>query len=99
MPRRITGPEQESVHPRRQLTEKLTVELRSDREFGQPLIYEQSFETGKARVTVIWDAWEGVPLQDRTATILRSYEVLEGSKARERIALASGLTFPEAHAA
>jgi hypothetical protein len=99
MPRRITGPETESVRPRAELAEKLTDELRSDREFGQPLIYEQSFETGKARVTVIWDAWEGLPLQDRTATILRSYEMLEGPKARERIALASGLTVPEAHAA
>jgi hypothetical protein len=99
MPRRITGPEAESVQPKGNLAAQLADELKSDREFGQPLIYEKTFETGKARVTVIWDKWDGLPLQERTATILRAYEVVEGASALDRIALASGLTFPEAHAA
>jgi hypothetical protein len=87
------------VQPKADLAKRLAKELQGNSDFGQPLIYEQNFETGKARVTVIWDAWEGVPLQERTATILRSYEMVEGAKAPERVALAIGLTFPEAHAA
>jgi hypothetical protein len=81
------------------LAAKLADELRRDRECGQPLIYEQEFRTGRVRVTVIWDLWDGMPLQERTATILRAYEMAEGREWRERIALASGLTVPEAHAA
>lgn len=99
MPRRITGPEAETTPPKAHLARQLADELKSNRDFGQPLIYEQTFETGKARATVIWDAWDGLPLPDRTATILRAYEMVEGASARDRIALASGLTFPEAHAA
>ena len=38
-------------------------------------------------------------LQERSATILRAYELAEGIPYRERVALASGLTVPEAHAA
>jgi hypothetical protein len=81
------------------LAEKLAAELKSDRECGQPLIYEREYRTGKAYVTVIWDAWDRVPLQERSATILRAYEMVEGAASRDRIALASGLTVPEAHAA
>jgi hypothetical protein len=50
-------------------------------------------------VTVIWDEWDRLPLEDRTAAILRAYEQAEGRDYRGRIALASGLTVPEAHAA
>lgn len=63
------------------------------------MIYEHAFRTGKVRVTVIWDAWHDIPLQQRSATILRAYEMAEGTESRDRIALASGLTVPEAHAA
>jgi hypothetical protein len=38
-------------------------------------------------------------LEERTAIILRAYEMAEGGEFRDRIALASGLTVPEAHAA
>jgi hypothetical protein len=63
------------------------------------VIYEHVFRTGKVRVSVIWDKWQDVPLQERSATILRAYEMAEGPESRDRIALASGLTVPEAHAA
>src|SRR5258708_39726747 len=81
------------------LAEKLAAELKSDGKSGQPVIYERAFRTGKVSVNVIWDAWEGIPLQERSATILRAYEIAEGSASHDRIALASGLTVPEAHAA
>ena len=42
---------------------------------------------------------EGMPLPERSATIGRAYELAEGPSSRDRIALASGLTVPEAHAA
>jgi hypothetical protein len=99
MPRKRIGPEVRSGRVRGDLAEKLALELKSGREYGQPLIYEQQFRTGKASVTVVWDAWHGLPLQERTATILRAYEIAEGPESRDRVALASGLTVPEAHAA
>lgn len=81
------------------LVDRLAEELRSGRESGQPTVYEQAFPTDKLRVTVIWDAWDRLPLEDRTAIILQAFERAEGLDYRERIALASGLTVPEAHAA
>jgi hypothetical protein len=81
------------------LVERLVDELKANRQSGQPVIDEEEFPTKKLRVNVIWDAWERLPLEDRTATILRAYEKAEGREFRDRIALASGLTVPEAHAA
>jgi hypothetical protein len=93
------GPEVRLADAKRDLAEKLAAELRSDRECGQPVIYEREFRTGRISVTVIWDAWDGIPLQERSSTILRAYEMAEGAASRDRIALASGLTVPEAQAA
>src|SRR5712672_241582 len=99
MPRKKIGPQMRAGVANGDLADRLAAEVKSGREYGQPLIYEQTFRTGKVRVTVIWDAWDGVPLQERSTTILRAYETAEGADSRDRIALASGLTFPEAHAA
>jgi hypothetical protein len=99
MPRKRKGYEEP---PRRivgDLVARLVDELKSDRQSGQPTIDEEEFPTKKIRVNVIWDDWDRVPLEDRTATILRAYEQAEGREYRDRIALASGLTVPEAHAA
>ena len=99
MPRKRRGFE---TPPRRtvgNLVERLVDELKSDRQSGQPIIEEEEFPTKKLRVNVIWDEWDRVPLEDRTATILRAYEQAEGEGNGDRIALASGLTVPEAHAA
>ncbi len=81
------------------LVRKLAEELNSKREFGQPLIYEQEYPTRKSRVTVIWDEWADASLEERSSVILRAYELAEGKEARDPIALASGLTVPEATAA
>ena len=99
MPRKRIGPEIRPAKARGGLAEKLAAELTSERESGQPLIYERVFRTGKASITVIWDAWVRIPLQERSATILRAYEMAEGPEAHDRVALANGLTVPEAHAA
>lgn len=99
MSRKRIGLETPSTAAKKDLVEKLVDELKSNRAYGQPVIFEQTFRTGKVRVTVIWDAWDGTPPQRRSATILRAYEVAEGAEARDRIALVSGLTVPEAHAA
>jgi hypothetical protein len=73
--------------------------LRSNRESGQPRIDEQEFPTGKIRVTVIWDEWDRLPHEDRTAAILNAYDLAGEQDRRQQIALASGLTLPEAYAA
>lgn len=78
---------------------QLAAELKSGRDFGQPLVYEHAYATGKLRVIVIWDAWADAPLEERSAIILRAYELAEGTDYGEKIALASGLTVPEAAAA
>ncbi|HKI33286.1 MAG TPA: hypothetical protein VKA46_15645 [Gemmataceae bacterium] len=99
MPRKRRGFEEPPRRTVGHLAERLVDELKSDRQSGQPMIEEEEFPTKKLRVNVIWDEWERVPLEDRTATILRAYEQAEGGDYRDRIALASGLTIPEAHAA
>ncbi len=81
------------------LARRLAEDLKSGRDYGQPLVYEQEFATKKSRVTVIWDEWADASLEERSAIILRAYELAEGADAREKIALASGLTVPEATAA
>lgn len=83
----------------RHLVDRLADELHSNREYGQPFVDERVFPTGRLRITVVWDEWDRLPLEDRTTVILHAYERVEGRDFRERIALASGLTVPEAHAA
>lgn len=99
MPRRKTGLVERPRHVGGDLVGRLATELKAGRESGQPLIHEQEFPTGKLRVSVIWDDWDRLPLEDRTEVVLRAYEQAEGRDFRARIALASGLTFPEAYAA
>jgi hypothetical protein len=99
MPRMKRGPRETGRRPVGDLAAQLADELRNSRESGQPMIEEQEFPTGKLRVTVIWDVWDRLSLEDRTATVFRAYELAEGPQYSQRIALASGLTVPEAHAA
>jgi len=99
MPRKRRGFEEPSRRSVGNLVERLVDELKSERRSGQPIIDEEEFPTKKLRVNVIWDEWERVPLEDRTGTILRAYEQAEDRDYADRIALASGLTVPEAHTA
>lgn len=99
MPRKRIGPQTLLVSPRKELAAQLVEELKSGRESGQPLIFEKEFRTGKMGVTVIWDKWDRLPLEERSASILRAYELAEGMESRERVVLSTGLTVPEARAA
>jgi hypothetical protein len=99
MPRKKIGVQLAMTSTNTGLAVKLAEELKRGRDYGQPLVYEQEFATKKSRVTVIWDEWAGVSLEERSAIILRGYELAEGADAREQISLASGLTVPEATAA
>ncbi len=98
MSRKRIGPEVRPAGWRKELAERLTAEIKNGRDHGQPFIFEQEYPTGKIRVVVVWDAWRRVPFGERTATILRAYELAEGKEYRDRLALVSGLTVPEAHA-
>jgi hypothetical protein len=79
------------------LVAELADELKNNRESGQPLIDEQYFPTKAISVTVIWDKWASVPDEERSNTILQAYGQVEGKEFRDRIALAIGLTVPEAY--
>ena len=97
MPRIIRSPE--TLTPRRYsgLVEELVDELKSDRESGQPRIDEEHFKTGSIRAVVLWDRWDHLSQEDRSAVILEAYRTVEGEEFANRIALVSGLTIPEAH--
>lgn len=96
MPRIRRTPEQQPIRFPDLLAE-LANELKSSHEAGQPLIEEHVFpKTNAVRVTVIWDKWDTVTDQDRFTIILQAYEQTEGRAFRDRIALAIGLTVPEA---
>lgn len=80
------------------LADELAAELRIGRTHGQPIFDEQRFSrTNLVRVTVLWDKWDGVSDEDRVASILNAYEQAEGREFRDRVALAVGVTLPEAH--
>lgn len=81
------------------LIDRLVEELHSGAESGQPFIYEQTFLTGKIKLLVVWDDWKDLPLEHRTRIILAAVERADGKEYRARVALASGLTVPEAAAA
>ena len=99
MPRKRTGVAHLTPRTNGNLVGRLAEELRSERDSGQPIIYEQAFPNGNLRVTVVWDDWDRLPLEERTEIILQAYERADGPRSRERIALASGLTVPEAYGA
>lgn len=99
MPRRKRSLVEVPRRPMQTMAEELADELKHSRQSGQPVVEEQEFSTGNVRVLVLWDKWDRLSLEDRTAIILRAYELAEGSDSRRRIALATGLTFPEAHTA
>src|SRR5437016_4657166 len=76
MPRKRIGFEQKTP-TNESLAASLAAELKSNQESGQPLIYEQELRPEKLRVTVIWDDWDRMPLEERTSVILRAYELAE----------------------
>src|SRR5215212_2915019 len=99
MPRIKRGVEELPRPQHTDLVDALVDELKSGREAGQPVIEEQYFPKTKAvRVSVIWDKWAPLSDEERSATILRAYEQVD-KEIYDRIALAIGLTVPEAYEA
>jgi len=98
MPRKKFGSEP-AAPTNNALAERLAQELKVGHESGQPLVYEHEIRPERLRVTVIWDEWDRVPMEERVSVISRADELAEGAGSRNRIALASGLTVPEATAA
>lgn len=98
MPRIILGQGAEPPPQYPDLVAALADELRTNRPFGQPVIREQRFpKTDVVRATVIWDKWEPLADDARVTTIKQAYVEVEGDEFRERLALAIGLTVPEAY--
>jgi hypothetical protein len=48
---------------------------------------------------VIWDKWESLTDRDRAETILQFHEETGGKASLDRVAVAAGLTVPQAYAA
>lgn len=97
MPRKIRPLKREVTPLNIDLVERLVEELKGGRLAGQPLIDEARFpESGAIRSVVIWDRWSGLKDDERTQVILEAYERAEGSDFRAKIAIAVGLTVPEA---
>ena len=88
-----------SVKPDADLVSRLAIEILENPTTGQPRIYEEEFSPGNLRVTVLWDDWHDVPMEVRTATILRAYQEAIADDSDKRIRLAMGLTIPEASSA
>jgi hypothetical protein len=99
MPRIRTGVEPRERRTGSDLIDRLADELKNNRESGQPIIYKTELPNDKLRVTVVWDNWDRLPLEDRTEIILEAYGRAEERGAAERVALASGVTVPEAYSA
>lgn len=83
------------VSPRKDLVKRLIDELSDSSNSAQPQILEKEFPNGNLRVIVVWDAWNGLLMEHRTAIIHEAYSRIFHAE----IALANGLTVPEAHAA
>lgn len=97
MPRIKRNPHESPAVQFPALLRELVGELKNSRESGQPRIEEQCFpKTGAIRVTAIWDKWLPLSDEERSTVIRHAYEEVEGKEFRDRIALAIGLTFPEA---
>jgi hypothetical protein len=98
MSRRRTEFKERTRPTNEHLVNRLAEEIKSDGKFAQPMIEEEEFSSGLFRITVIWDEWDRLSSENRTATILRAYEAADPPLS-EKITLANGLTVPEAHAA
>ncbi len=94
MPKIRVQPEaMSSQHP--ELVRELQLELQSSREFGQPLILEEPFARSEdLRITVFWDKFDGIDDDERARIILAAYQRCDAEPTK--IAVALGLTFPEA---
>ena len=79
------------------LEERLTQELTSPTEQGQPLVFEEPPAPAPVtRIVVVWDDWASLTQQERSEIIMRAYERTKGEQAVLKIAVAMGITATEA---
>jgi hypothetical protein len=96
MPRHILAPKT-SIGERQPLTTDLVREIKAPRPMGQPIILEDGNVGGDSvRIQVVWDRWENVAGELRSAIILDAYATALGDEYRRKIKLALGMTVPEA---
>lgn len=82
------------------LVAELAAELRAPRPFGQPFVELDSFpRTGLTAITVIWDAFRGLPDERRSAAVLDAYRQVHPDAGPKSVAFALGYTTAEAAAA
>lgn len=93
---KLTQPKQKKAlsHLGKSLVQQLSEHLQDENSlYAQPLIYEYKINADAVRVVVIWDQMRTISLEQRTDIILAAYETIVEPP---DIALASGLTVPEA---
>ncbi len=79
-----------------ELSQKLAAEIRSPHPGVQPFVYENQIAQMRTyHVTVLWDAWKGLPFQTRSRAILDAYEAADPARA-QAVRIALGLTRMEA---
>lgn len=79
------------------LVSRLAQEFRTAGESLMPLILEDHLPVTKSRhVHVIWDAWSGIPDEDRATIIVDAYAKAEGEPAASEVTVADGVTPQEA---
>jgi hypothetical protein len=90
------------IAERERLVAKLAQELSRVGEGGEPLIFENYFDTKKFFAIVVWSEWRFVPVRQRVNIILAAYQKFdEGHPDNAKgpdVAMASGLTWEEAEA-
>jgi hypothetical protein len=80
----------------RDLVEKLSTELNGTRFGGQPFVYINNVaQTGTLHVTVVWDEWRNVNMQERSQIILDAMEMHDPATTGH-ITIALGLAGDEA---
>ncbi|MEI7880402.1 MAG: hypothetical protein WCI95_05965 [bacterium] len=82
----------------RQFVDAIAAELKEKSVMGPGprIIEEQQRRGGFIHVTVIWDEWKNVPVEDRGRIIMDAYE-RERNDVILKITVALGLTSDEAH--
>jgi hypothetical protein len=74
------------------LVERLRQEITGERKDGPRIYVEPVRGTAKRRVTVVWEKWVDVPIEDRGRVIVEAFERAQGAETALAISLALGLT-------
>jgi hypothetical protein len=90
----------ESGERHAELRDRLLTEIREPKATGQPVIAMEPDQDRPQRVTVIWDEWEGLNLQERSeiiSDVIYKAEEVGRVKDSSRLVYALGLTTADAN--